>query len=94
MMVLVSFLEILATMERNTLTTISSKKIVHVQVMVVMTQKYNPNAIPDPGSCNYITLYTIVGDPNAITLLTYSYPNTLGSTYEWVKRLVILKLMK
>ena len=47
---------------------------------------YNPNAIPDPGSCNYITLYTIVGEtnPNAITLLTYSYPNTPGSTYEWV----------
>ena len=38
MMVLVSFLEILATMERNTLATISSEKIVHVQVMVVMTQ--------------------------------------------------------
>ena len=46
---------------------------------------YNPNAIPDSGSCNYITLYSISGEanPNAIMLLTYLYPNTSGSTYEW-----------
>ncbi|MBM71206.1 MAG: hypothetical protein CL847_00280 [Crocinitomicaceae bacterium] len=46
---------------------------------------YNPNAIPDPSSCNYITLYSISGEayPNAIMLLTYLYPNTSGSTYEW-----------
>ena len=46
---------------------------------------YNPNAIPDSEICNYITLYSITGEtsPNAIMLMSYSYPNTAGSTYEW-----------
>ena len=46
---------------------------------------YNPNAIPDPSICNYITLYDISGEvnPNAVMLLTYLYQNTAGSTYEW-----------
>lgn len=46
---------------------------------------YNPNAIPDSNICNYITLYSITGEtsPNAIMLMSYSYPNTSGSIYEW-----------
>lgn len=46
---------------------------------------YNPNAIPDPSSCNYITLYSISGEtnPDAVMLMTYLYTNTPGSTYEW-----------
>ena len=46
---------------------------------------YSPNAIPDNGECNYITLYAITGEtnPNAIMMLAYSYPNTTGSTYFW-----------
>jgi hypothetical protein len=46
---------------------------------------YSPNAIPDNSLCNYITLYEIIGqaNPNAVMLLSYSYPNTMGSTYEW-----------
>lgn len=46
---------------------------------------YNATAIPDPTYCNYITLYSISGEtnPDAVMLLTYLYPNTTGSTYEW-----------
>jgi len=47
---------------------------------------YEPNAIPNASLCNYITLFTISGEvnPTANMLFSYSYPNTSGSTYEWV----------
>jgi hypothetical protein len=46
---------------------------------------YSATAIPG-GACNFITLYDINGEtnPNAVMLLSYSYPNTTGSTYVWV----------
>ena len=47
---------------------------------------YSATAIPDPSLCNYITLFAITGEsaPTANMLLSYSYPNTTGSTYDWV----------
>jgi hypothetical protein len=47
---------------------------------------YAPDAINDPTVCNYISLYSITGEiqPTANMLLSYSYPNTTGSTYDWV----------
>ena len=47
---------------------------------------YEPNAIPNSSLCNYITLFAISGEvnPTANMLFSYSYPNTSGSTYEWV----------
>ena len=47
---------------------------------------YEPNAIPTPSLCNYITLFAISGEvnPTANMLFSYSYPNTSGSTYDWV----------
>ena len=47
---------------------------------------FSATAIPDPTICNYISTYTISGEvaPTANMLLSYSYPNTTGSTYDWV----------
>jgi len=47
---------------------------------------YEPNAIPNASLCNYITLFAISGEvnPTANILFSYSYPNTSGSTYDWV----------
>ncbi|HIG58588.1 MAG TPA: T9SS type A sorting domain-containing protein, partial [Flavobacteriales bacterium] len=47
---------------------------------------YEPNAIPNASLCNYITLFAISGEgnPTANMLFSYSYPNTSGSTYDWV----------
>lgn len=46
---------------------------------------YFPNSLPSNSSCNYVAVYGIIGptNPNAQTLLTYTYPYTSGSTYEW-----------
>jgi len=47
---------------------------------------YSETAIPDPAICSYLSTYTISGEvvPTANMLLSYSYPNTTGSTYDWV----------
>ena len=47
---------------------------------------YSATAIPDPAICSYLSTYAISGDvvPTANMLLSYSYPNTSGSTYDWV----------
>ena len=47
---------------------------------------YSAIAIPDPTICSYLDTYTISGEalPTANMLLSYSYPNTSGSTYDWV----------
>ena len=47
---------------------------------------FSANAISDPTVCSYLDTYTISGEvvPTANMLLSYSYPNTTGSTYEWV----------
>ncbi|MGY8901854.1 MAG: hypothetical protein ACKVI1_04615, partial [Flavobacteriales bacterium] len=43
-------------------------------------------AIPDPAICSYLSTYAISGEvaPSANMLLSYSYPNSTGSTYDWV----------
>ena len=47
---------------------------------------FSANAISDPTVCSYLDTYTISGEivPTANMLLSYSYPNTTGSTYDWV----------
>lgn len=47
---------------------------------------YSETAISDPTICSYLSTYAISGEvvPTANMLLSYSYPNTTGSTYEWV----------
>ena len=43
-------------------------------------------AIPDNSLCNYVVTYSITGALSSFNdmLVVYSYPNTNGSTYEWI----------
>jgi hypothetical protein len=47
---------------------------------------YASTALPDDDLCNYISNYGITGPLASYNemLVSYSYPNTTGSTYEWI----------